>query len=147
MRLVFFLALLSFCSSAPAQSQLGAGAISGSVSDSSGAVIPDAQITVLQAATGLVRQMKSNNAGQFLAPVLPPCIYTVRAAKIGFSTTEEQSLQVTVGATTNVRISLKVGDLAETVAVTASAPIDPSQTDVSSLIDSNQIRDLPINGR
>src|SRR5262249_7176089 len=103
--------------------------------------------TILQDSTGLVRNMKSSSAGQFLAPVLPAGVYRIRIAKPGFSTLQEDDVVVNVGATANVSATLRVGDVAETVSVESNVTIDPTQTDVSSLVDSTQIRELPINGR
>ena len=74
--------LLKFITTLSAQSQLGTGAISGAVQDPTGAAVPEAQITITQAETGLVRTLKSNGAGQFLAPVLPTGRYRVRIAKV-----------------------------------------------------------------
>jgi Carboxypeptidase regulatory-like domain len=145
MRYVLVLSLLA--SSLFAQSQLGTGAISGTVQDASGAAVPDAQITIKQAETGLVRTMKSSAAGQFLAPVLPTGSYKVQIAKTGFAPQEQDGLIVNVGATASLTVVLKVGDVSESVTVNATITIDAAQTDISSLVDRKEISDLPINGR
>jgi hypothetical protein len=147
MRLTFLVALFVCAVAGFAQSQLGAGAISGIVKDSSGAVVADAQITVQQTGTGLVRQLKSNGTGEYLAPVLPTGVYKLRVVKTGFSALEQDGVAVDVGGTTNVISTLKVGEMTETVTVESGAAIDPAQTDISSLVDSSEIRNLPINGR
>src|SRR5262245_24273034 len=100
MRSVLALVLFafSFACTAFAQSQLGTGAISGTVQDTTGAVVPGVQITVTQAATELTRQIQSNETGQFLAPVLPTGVYRVAAAKPGFATVRQDVL-VEVGGT------------------------------------------------
>lgn len=130
-----------------AQSQLGTGAISGQVRDSSGGSVPEAQITILQHETGLTRKLKSNEQGQFHAPVLPVGLYRLEVAKPGFATLEQDGIHVEVGATANVSAVLRVGDVAETVTVTGSAEIDPAQSDLSSQVDRTEISNLPINGR
>jgi hypothetical protein len=130
-----------------AQSQLGTGAISGAVQDATGALIAGAQITVEQTGTGLTRQVKSGENGEFLAPVLPAGTYRVRIAKPGFATIEQNGIAVDVGGTTNIVSTLKVGAINETVTVNATPVIDPSQTDLSTLVDGGEIRNLPINGR
>jgi hypothetical protein len=149
MRHILLLSLfaLTFVTAVLAQSQLGTGAISGAVQDSTGAAVPDAQITITQAETGLVRTMKSSGAGQFLAPVLPTGNYRVRIAKTGFATQEQDGVVVNVGATASVAAVLLVGDVAQTVTVNAASSIDAAETDVSSLVDRREISDLPINGR
>ena len=78
MRLLLAASLLLCACVAAAQTQLGTGAISGTVQDSSGALVGGAQITIEEPSTGLVRQVKSNAAGEFLAPVLPTGTYRVR---------------------------------------------------------------------
>ena len=82
-----------------AQSQLGTGAISGVVQDASAAVITDAQVTITNVETGLVRSMLSGSGGQFLAPVLPPGRYQLRVSKAGFTTLEQDDIVVNVGGT------------------------------------------------
>jgi hypothetical protein len=130
-----------------AQSQLGTGAIAGVVEDPSGGVITGAQITITNVETGLVRTVTSGSGGQFSAPVLPPGTYRMRVAKNGFSTLEQTDIVVTVGATATIAATLQVGAVSETVKVEGTAPIDITETDVSSLVDRKEISDLPINGR
>jgi Carboxypeptidase regulatory-like domain len=146
MRILVTLGLF-LCLHAGAQTQLGTGAISGTVRDASGAVVSGAQITIEQSGTGLIRRAKSNEAGEFLAPVLPTGTYSVRIAKAGFSTLEQDGIGVDVGGAANVTCTLKVGEITETVTVNAAPEINPAQTDISSLVDSSEIRNLPINGR
>lgn len=130
------------------QSQLGTGSISGVVEDSTGGVIPGANVTITNSETGLVRQLETGETGQFLAPVLPIGTYNIRVTKTGFSGLEQTGVAVTVGGVAAVTLPLKVGDLEETVSVQAAAEtIDPSQTDISSLVDRTEMNDLPINGR
>ena len=103
------LLLSLFVTTVLAQSQLGTGAISGTVQDVTGAAVPDAQITITQAETGLVRTMKSSAAGQFLAPVLPTGDYRVRIAKAGFATQQQDGVVVNVGATASIATVLRCG--------------------------------------
>src|SRR5215468_936911 len=130
------------------QSQLGTGSISGSVQDSSGGAVPGAKVTITNIETGLIRQLKCGDSGQFRAPVLPIGIYNIRVTKSGFAALERTDIPVTVGGVAAVTVVLNVGDVEETVTVQAAVEaIDPSQTDVSSLVDRNEIDALPINGR
>src|SRR5262249_31320420 len=90
----------------------------------------------------------SNASGQFLAPVLPSGRYAIRVTKSGFARLERTDVEVTVGSVAAVTLALRVGDVAETVTgPSAAEAIDPAQTDVSSLVNRTEIRDLPINGR
>ncbi len=129
------------------QSQLGSGALNGVVLDSTGSAVPEAEVVVTSDATGLRRQLKSNNEGAFFTPVLPPGMYRVRVAKEGFQTAEQTGIEVNVGATANARVILSVGSVSETVTVTSELIVDITKTSESGLVDRQQIQDLPINGR
>src|SRR5690242_6685470 len=118
-----------------AQSQLGTGAISGVVEDSTGGIVTGAQLTITNVETGLVRMIASGSSGQFFAPVLPPGSYQIRVAKPGFSTLEQNDIVVSVGGTATITAVLQVGAVSETVKVEAQAMIDVAATDVSSLVD------------
>src|SRR5262249_46522428 len=150
MRLIIFSAgvVVLFVSTLTAQSQLGTGAISGTIQDPSGAVIPGARITITQNETGLTREVFSAEAGKFLVPVLPTGTYRVQVVKQGFGTMNRDAVVVNVGGTADLILILSLGDVEESVSVTAaSVALDTAQTDISSLIDRTQIQDLPINGR
>ena len=129
------------------QSQLGTGALAGIVQDSSGALVRDAEIRVSNMETGMLRRLDSGAAGDFFAPVLPAGRYCVLVSKSGFAPLERSNVVVNVGATSALKVVLQVGDVSQTVTVSDTAIIDPAQTDVSSLVDRNQISNLPINGR
>lgn len=131
----------------PAQSQLGTGALSGTVVDPSGAAVANAVATITQTETGLRREVKTGATGQFLAPVLPTGTYSVRVTKTGFAALEQDNVSVDVGATAYIVAALRVGNVTDTVTVTTARAVDPAQTDISSLVDSTEIRGLPINGR
>jgi len=132
----------------PAQSQLGTGAISGTVTDPSGKIVTDANVTVTNTGTGMVRTAVTTGAGTFTVPVLPTGEYQIRVEKAGFSTLEQKGLIVNVGSTTTLQLQLKVGAVQTVVEVTAQTPaIDTIKSDESSLIDREQINALPINGR
>src|SRR5262245_60118080 len=130
-----------------AQSQLGTGAAAGVVLDASGAQVAGAEIKVTGVDTGMVRRVVSGATGEFLAPVLPAGRYDVLVSKPGFATLREGGVVVNVGATANLKLTLQVGDVAQTITVADTVVIDPAQTDVSSLVDRTEIRELPINGR
>src|SRR6266571_1613934 len=79
---------------AVAQSQLGSGSLSGVVTDSSGGVVPDADVTVTNEGTGEVRKTTTGPAGQFTVPVLPTGDHSVRVGKAGFVTSEMKRVTV-----------------------------------------------------
>jgi len=141
------LLLLAAQYSVNAQSQLGTGALSGTVQDTGGAVIVGAKVTLTNDNTGLTRTSTTNEAGQFTVPVLPVGAYTVRVTQTGFAATEQKGLVVNVGSTITIRIELKPGAIDEVINISVGAQIDTSRTEEVSLIDRTQINDLPINGR
>ncbi len=140
---LFYAALIP----AIAQSQLGTGALAGSVQDPSGAIVRDAEIKVTNMETGMVRRMATGTAGEFFAPVLPAGSYRVLVSKSGFAPHETTNVVVNVGATAALRTVLQVGETSQAVSVSDTAIIDSAQTDVSTLVDRGEITNLPINGR
>src|SRR5262245_19432423 len=141
------LLLLAAQYSVNAKSQLGTGALSGTVQDTGGAVIVGAKVTLTNDNTGLTRTSTTNEAGQFTVPVLPVGAYTVRVTQTGFAATEQKGLVVNVGSTITIRIELKPVAIDEVINISVGAQIDTSRTEEVSLIDRTQINDLPINGR
>ena len=146
-----FLAVTMFAlggSVASAQSQLGSGSLSGVVTDNSGAVVPDASVTVTNEGTGEVRRTTTGTSGQFTVPVLPTGEHTVRIGKTGFVTAEFKNVTVTVGSATTLRLTLDVGSVETVVDVKAAPPlVDATRTAEVSLVTRTEVNDLPINGR
>ncbi len=127
----------------------GFGSVSGLVKDATGAAIPAAKVTVQNASKGIRRDLESNEAGAFSAPALVPASgYIVTVSKPGFTTSETREITVAVGETVTLNPVLAVSSSATQVDVTSEAPtIDETKVDVSQVITSRQILDLPINGR
>src|ERR1051325_3735264 len=134
---------------ASAQSVAGLGAISGTVHDASGAAVPGAQVVVTNESKGIKRTMETTDAGVFAAPSLVPAAgYSVIVNKQGFAAYEVKNVQITVGQNVGLDIVLQVAGASTQVQVEAVAPIvDSTKTDVSQAVGSEQIMELPINGR
>jgi outer membrane receptor protein involved in Fe transport len=132
-----------------AQSQAGLGSIGGIVQDASGAVVPGAKVIVANESNGISRTLTTNEQGVFLAPSLPPATgYSVVVEAAGFNRHEQKDLELQVGQQINLPVVVAVQGSTQTVEVTAAAPIvDSSKTDVSQVVGSSQIQELPINGR
>ena len=128
-----------------AQSQLGA--ISGAVQDPTGVMIGGATVTITNPATGMVRTLLTNGVGQFNAPALPAGEYQLKAELHGFVTVEQTVLVLNVGSTLTLRLAMKPGGVGETINVAAGATIDSGKTEEATVVNRNQINDLPINGR
>lgn len=132
-----------------AQSMAGLGALHGTVTDSTGAVIPKADVVVSNAAIGLTREVIASSDGVFEASSLPPADgYQVTVKRVGFSTYVATGIAVHVGQNAVVPVVLKVSQAAETVSVDASeTALDVTRLGVSELVSQQEINDLPINGR
>ncbi|MGC9971350.1 MAG: carboxypeptidase regulatory-like domain-containing protein, partial [Bryobacteraceae bacterium] len=132
-----------------AQAVAGLGAASGSVLDVSGAVVPEATVTILNDSKGIRRVMQTTSAGLFSAPALVPASgYSITVAKEGFAKWEVKEFQVQVGQTVDFRITLQVQAAAATVEVTGEAPlVESDKSGVTQVVGQQQIDELPINGR
>jgi len=132
-----------------AQSAAGLAGISGVVRDPSGASVPNAKVEVRNEGLGIVRSLTTNPAGLFEAPALTPASgYRVIVTASGFAGYEAQNLELKVGQTVELDISLKVATGAATVQVSETTPLlEETKTDVSGVVDTKAIMDLPINGR
>jgi outer membrane receptor protein involved in Fe transport len=131
-----------------AQAQATGGAIEGTVTDESGAVLPAVTVTVRNAATGVTRETRTDGAGVYRAPLLPVGPYEVTAALSGFATTRRPNLTLTIGQTLIVDLALKVATTAEEVTVTAEAPvIEGTRTHQASTVGEAAVSNLPVNGR
>src|SRR3989442_11169096 len=150
MRLPIGIIFAMLCSvSAFAQSVAGLGAISGVVRDASGAAVPGAQVVVVNESKGIRRTFSTTEAGVFTAPSLVPSPgYSVIANKQGFAQYELKEIQVLVGQNIGLEVVLAVAGAATQIQVEATQSIvDNTKTDVSQVIGSQQILELPINGR
>lgn len=142
-------AFLSLKLAAPARAQSTTdGAIGGTVTDSSGAVIPNASADAKNIATGASATAPTDGGGRYLLVHLQPGVYSVEISARGFGAFKATSITVEVGRTTNVDATLGVQTQVETVGVTAQAPIITTErADFTTNINSTSIENLPINGR
>jgi outer membrane receptor protein involved in Fe transport len=135
----------------PAWSQVAGGVagISGEVRDASGSVVPKAKVVISSELRGSVRTLETNGAGIFAAPgLVPDAGYKVTVTAPGFAVYEAKDIDLQVGQNLNLAISLAVGQTTTSVDVTAAAQLlDDTKTDVSQVVSSREIMDLPINGR
>jgi len=139
---------LGFFSSVQVRSQLSDATLSGTVADSSGAVIANAKISIQNVATGIAREVTTDSAGFYNVPNLQPGSYLVDVSASGFSTYERKDLTLTVGAHQVLNIPMKVGEVSQTVEVNTVAPVvDLASSSISDQIDSDTVRELPLNGR
>jgi hypothetical protein len=140
-------ATLAFCAQL-GWAQVNSATISGTVRDASGAVLPGANIAVLNQDTGITRTVTSNASGRYSAPALSLGNYQVTAQQAGFQTQIRSGIVLTVGREAQVDFTLPVGAVTQTVEVTGEAPlIELSNANLGGLVDDQTIRDLPLNAR
>lgn len=138
--------LLSFV--IPLWAQKDTGGITGTVRDSSGAVVTGAQIAVKDLDRGTAFTTKSNDLGVYVASPLKVGRYQITAEKPGFKKAVAGPIVVNVDARPAVDITLPVGNIEETVTVTTQAPLLETETsDLGQLVNSRQAETLPLNGR
>src|SRR5215216_5696221 len=124
------------------------GSISGTVRDSSGAIIPNAEVVIREENTGFTRTVNTGNDGIYSAPSLPVGRYSVSSGPQGFKTTVAKGLDLHVSENLTVNLTLEVGQVSETVNVTAEAArVETQNGSVSSLVAEKQVTELPLNGR
>lgn len=143
---VSFVVLLLLAAQYAARGQ--SGTIVGTITDESGALIGEANVTLTNTGSGFSRVVTTNASGQYVAPTIPIGTYTIAAEKTGFQKLIREGIQLTAADTATVNLTLRVGDVKQTVEVKESAPLLEAQTaEVSELIDNRRIIDMPLNGR
>ena len=132
----------------PAYGQVNTATLTGTATDITGGVLPGATITLTQVETGRVRTSITNDEGRYVATNLEVGTYQLAAELVGFQTLVQEGIQLTVGAQRVLNVVLSPGNISERVIVTADAAlVETTTTSVGGLIDEQQIRDLPLNGR
>lgn len=142
------LALVVLCLSSAADAQTVGASLRGAVTDSTGASLPGATVTIVNIGTGASRDLQTDAEGRYTAPLLPPGDYEVHVTLTGFQPFARRGLRLAVGQDAVIDMKLELGTVAEEITVTGSAPrIDLTSGAVSGLVSDKQIRDLPLNGR
>ncbi len=139
--------LVALCS-LPLLAQQSSSAIQGTVTDSAGAVVPNAKVTVRNTGTGLERVVQTDSAGDYSVPSLPPGTYSVSVEASGLQKQVIQKIDLDVARTVPINAQLKVGSTSEVVTVTGEAPVIESTTQtVSQVINQRTVQEIPLNGR
>ena len=140
--------LLAFAGASAHSQTTGAATINGAVTDSNQAVIPAATITITDVDTGVQHLYTSDSAGLYSAPFLIPGHYEVDATAPNFNKVEEKGITLLVGQTVTINLTLKVSAANTTVEVSATNEIlDVQKTEVSQVVDSQLVSNLPVNAR
>ena len=122
--------------------------VTGAVTDPSGAVVAGATITITNTATNQVRQVESNESGNYTVPFLVPGLYDLTAEQEGFKLASRTAVELQVGDFARVDFDMEVGVVTEVVEVFGGAPLlDTESTAVGTVIENKRIIELPLNGR
>ncbi|MGA9389674.1 MAG: carboxypeptidase regulatory-like domain-containing protein, partial [Candidatus Sulfotelmatobacter sp.] len=140
---LFFLASIAFLSAQTYQ-----GRILGTITDSSGAVVADAKVTLTDTATNVSRSLVTNHAGEYVAPDLEPGTYSVSAEAPGFKKTESRSVILEVSRDAQVNLQLQPGAVSETVEVSDQGTlVDTTDSTLNGVVGNKAINELPLEGR
>ena len=143
-----WLATLLTCTGILATAQGVSGRIVGALTDSSGAVIPNAAVVITNQDTGIITKVVSNSSGEYRADNLPPGNYQVQVEAPGLQSVVSKGNVVTVDNATVVNITLKVGATSETVTVSAAnLLVDTTSSSLGEVLASSEVTNLPLNGR
>ena len=132
----------------PGYTQVSGARITGTVTDSTGAIIVGAQVTIKNTADGFTRELVTNRSGFYSTPNLSPGLYTVAASAKGFKSEVRTGLTLTVSADIEVNLTLAVGSASQSVQVQSAAPtLETSNATLSGVVNGQTIRELPLNAR
>src|SRR5262249_32905959 len=144
LRSICMIFLLAASTASLAFSQLVSATIVGSVTDASGAVVPNAKVTLTETNTGVDRTATTHSSGNYTDPNLPPGRYRVTVEMTGFKKEIRDGINLEVDSTARADMKLTPGGVSETIEVTAEAAVlKTDRADISSTVDAVQIQELP----
>src|SRR5579863_10138778 len=139
-----FLLLILVAASRPAPAQQSLGSLTGTVSDTSGAVLPGAQVAIKNVATGLAKTATANGAGSYGASDLPVGTYTVTFSQASFQTEADSGVIVEAGRTTTLDAKLRPGAVTTSITVTATPLMNQTDTTTGYVVDQLTIQSTPL---
>ena len=141
------LLVLMFAVSSWAQTTIGTGSITGTVTDPTGAVVSGAKVVITNTGTGQALNLAANAGGAYASGPLDPGPYKVQVSAKGFSSVSE-TITVEVGNTSTAHIKLQLGQESQVIEVqAATVAVNTEQAEVQGILTSDQIANLPVNGR
>ena len=145
---LLFLVVVSAVSCAASLAQTAQGRISGRVTDSSGAVVVGASVTIKNVSKGVERTVQSNGAGDYVAPNLDPGVYSLVVEAPNFKRVAKENVQIEVAKNLQIDFQLTPGATTETVEVTGEAPlVDATNSTLEGVLSNKAINELPLQGR
>ncbi len=144
-RTLLVLFLLALSCAGLAYSQAVNATLLGTVTDASGAVVPNAKITITEVNTGVSRSGQTNESGNYTFPDLPPGQYSVTVEASGFKKETRRDIALAVNSTHRVDIQLQPGEVTETIEITGAAPaLQTDRADTGRNIDTMVVSELPV---
>jgi Carboxypeptidase regulatory-like domain/TonB-dependent Receptor Plug Domain len=132
----------------PLSAQTTSGSIYGTVADTTGAIVPTADLTVTNVATGVTKSTKANDKGEYTFPVLDPGDYKVAVQMTGFQSQTQTGVRLDANQNVHVNFSLQVGSMDQSITVQGDTTlVDTRESQIGNTIDQKRIEDLPLNGR
>jgi len=132
----------------PVFAQTYTGRILGTVTDQTGAALAGAGVVITDVQRGVTRTLKTDQAGEYVAPDLSPGVYKVRAEARGFKAVERLNIPLEVAKDVRIDLTLQPGQVSETVVVSGEVPLlDTTTSTLGGTLSNATINDLPLNGR
>jgi Carboxypeptidase regulatory-like domain/TonB dependent receptor-like, beta-barrel len=124
------------------------GLITGTITDTSGAVVPGAKVQVINLGTSATRSAETDTTGSYIIPQLPPGLYSISVKKEGFATQTRSNVQLTVNQSLTIDFKLTVSAARQTVEVTGAPPLlNTTSATLRDVVQHQAIVDLPLNGQ
>jgi hypothetical protein len=148
-RLVVSAAILCLLISYPARTQTSTGQLSVTVTDPSGAVVPNATVRITGSQTGnVLRTLQTNETGVAPIPLVPPGDYDLSVSAAGFKNVLRRAITISAGSVVEIPVLLEPGSASESITITAEAPlVEEKSATLAQVVSEKQILDMPLNGR
>ncbi len=144
----FRISLFALVSACAVFAQRDLATITGTVTDSSGAVIAGATVTITEKSTGQIYNLTTNNSGEFTRPALKPASYDVTVSATGFKKSEQKDVILNAGERTAVNIALTIGDSGQTIEIISSAALlQTESTNAGASLNTKTLTDVPLGGQ
>ena len=141
--------LIMVCTAISSSGQTNFGRISGTVKDGNGSAVPNANVTITNAATNLIRTATTDEDGFYTATNLPVGTYTILVVRDGFKKTQQAGVVLAADARLTQDMTLEIGQLTETVQISSSVgeTVNTTSGEVARVVDQRQVQNLALNGR
>ena len=145
---LFLFFALSCAVAIPVYSQVATAELSGTVTDSTGAAVPNAKVTATNVATNIERSTVTGSTGSYIIPLLQPGEYVLSVEASGFRKSVQRGISLQINQQAQIDLALQVGQVSESLEVTAQAPLLQSESSsLGTVVSEKLVNQLPLNGR